>query len=214
MVQAMIYNQSVYGAQPRSLSINWMKYNVLDENVHPNTEAPSQPVKLSPLRQRLQLSGEQLMQKREKVTQNEIETRIEEARLRRDAASQEANLRRHEPRVRRAHAQVQRQTYLSEMARKRHSHEEAIVGECQQNIQRIREREASMASAQRSCIAEVDEQSENDSRKGLEALAQMNVDLEALIRSVYKKIQHEQSNANQCNSFVEQEGASAATTMA
>jgi hypothetical protein len=50
-----------------------------------------------------------------------------------------------------------------------------------------------------SCIAEVDEKSYEqeqnqsvDSRKGMEELAQMNTDLEKLIRSVYSKIQSEQ----------------------
>ena len=81
------------------------------------------------------------------------------------------------------------------MARKRHSDEEAIYSECTQNIQRIGHREASMHS----CIAEVDEKSYEqeqnqsvDSRKGMEELAQMNTDLEQLIRSVYSKIQSEQ----------------------
>ena len=47
---------SVYGAQPRSLNINWMKYDVTDENSHPNMHHPNviTPAKsLSPLRQKL-----------------------------------------------------------------------------------------------------------------------------------------------------------------
>lgn len=44
---------SVYGAQPRSLNINWMKFDVTDENMHhPNATKPAQ--RLSPLRQKLQ----------------------------------------------------------------------------------------------------------------------------------------------------------------
>ena len=80
------------------------------------------------------------------------------------------------------------------MARKRQVHEEAILAECQQNIRRIREREASMHS----CIAEADEQSEhetNDSKLGMQMLAQMNTDLEALIRNVFVKMQAEQRAA-------------------
>lgn len=76
------------------------------------------------------------------------------------------------------------------MARMRKSHEETIVAECQQNIRRIREREASMHS----CIAEADEQSEHEtvnSQKGMHMLNQMNVDLEALIRNVFAKMQAE-----------------------
>ena len=67
------------------------------------------------------------------------------------------------------------------MARKRHNHEETIYNECLQNIHRIGDREASMHS----CIAEVDEKSENEhqtkrdisisssqnERKGMEELA-------------------------------------------
>ena len=45
-------NSSVYGAQPRSLNIHWMKYDVTDENVNPNTNQSS-PKQLSPLRQKL-----------------------------------------------------------------------------------------------------------------------------------------------------------------
>ena len=46
-----------------------------------------------------------------------------------------------------------RHSYLSEMARKRNEHEESKMSEYQQNIQRIREREASIHST----IAEVDQ---------------------------------------------------------
>ena len=46
-----------------------------------------------------------------------------------------------------------------------------------------------------SCIAEADEQSEHEksvsSKQGLEQLAQMNTDLESLIRNVYAKMQSE-----------------------
>ena len=90
--------------------------------------------------------------------------------------------------MRRSEVQQSRQSYLSEMARKRHNHEEQMLSECTQNIQRIGQREASMHS----CIAEADEQSEHEqsmsSKQGLEQLAQMNTDLESLIRNVYAKI--------------------------
>ena len=53
---------SVYGEQPRSLNIHWLKYDVTDQNVQPNQH---QPVKaLSPLRQRLEKSGAELINKR------------------------------------------------------------------------------------------------------------------------------------------------------
>jgi len=60
---------------------------------------------------------------------------------------------------------------------------------------RIGEREASLHST----IAEVDQQSEQESldsgKGGLAMLAQMNGDLEALIRNVYAKMIQEQKNA-------------------
>ena len=196
MVEISYNKQSVYGAQPRSLHIHWMKHDVIDENVHPNTQQPIQSKQLSPLREKLKQRADQVLMKRQLLTTSEIETRIEEARLRRDHASQEALIRRTEPKMRRSQMQHARQTYLSEMARKRHEHEEQKVNEYQRNIQRIREREASLHST----IAEVDQQSEQESlfssgQGGLAMLAQMNGDLEALIRNVYAKIVEEQKRA-------------------
>ena len=188
--------QSVYGAQPRSLHINWMKYDVTNtENIHPNTEQTAQ--RLSPLRLKLQERADQVLQKRQLLTSSEIEKRIQEARLRRDHSCQEAQIRRMEPKVRRSQAQHMRHSYLSEMARKRNEHEESKMSEYQSNIQRIREREASIHST----IAEVDQQSEHESHNGqagLAMLAQMNGDLESLIRNVYQKIIEEQK-ATQTN---------------
>ena len=54
-------NSSVYGAQPRSLNIHWMKYDVSKENLEPNLMQAPKPAKLSPLRQRLQQSADQLI---------------------------------------------------------------------------------------------------------------------------------------------------------
>merc|ERR1712060_578747 len=143
------------------------------------------------------------------MTREETENRIEDARIRREMTSQEAVLRRVEPKMRRSQKQHVRQTYLSQMADKRHKHlkqvylsqmarvrqghEEAIVLETQQNIRRIREREAS----RQSMVAEVDETSERDAStasraSGMEFLAQMNGDLEQLIRNVYAKMKAEQ----------------------
>ena len=125
------------------------------------------------------------------MTRTQIDNRLEEASLRRENASQEAVIRRIEPRMQRAQHQHVRQTYLSEMARKRAVHEESKVQEYQQNIRQIRDREASLQSQ----IAEVDENSEHESlqesTKGLEQLAQMNGELEQLIRNVYAKMQAE-----------------------
>jgi len=193
MVQAIQEKPSA-GPQPRSLHLNWMKYDVTDEkeNVQPNQDQAVNNKASSALRQKLQERGEKVIQKRLLCTREEQENRIEKARIRRDMSNEEAVLRRAEPKMRRQQKQATRHAYLSQMARKRQQHEEAIVLETQQNIRRIREREASRASM----IAEVDETSERDTSvssraSGLEFLSQMNGDLEQLIRKVYAKIQQE-----------------------
>ena len=86
---------SVYGDQPRSLYVNWMKHDVTNENLNPNssvhsaptTDKPAQP---SPLRQRLQAKGDEVMKKRQLLTLGEIEAKIDEARLRKDYAKADA----------------------------------------------------------------------------------------------------------------------------
>ena len=105
MVEAR--SQSVYGAQPRSLNINWMKFDVTDENLHPNTVL-NQPIRLSPLRLKLRERADQVLEKRSNLTQTVIERKIEEARLRREATSHETQFRRIEPKMRRSEAQVAR----------------------------------------------------------------------------------------------------------
>ena len=56
---------SVYGAQPRSLHLNWMIYNVTKENFDPNTtQTKTSKTELSPLRLRLKESGEKVLLKR------------------------------------------------------------------------------------------------------------------------------------------------------
>ena len=157
---------SMYGAQPRSLNINWMKYNVTNENVCPNTGAHNAK-QLSPLRLKLQQKGEDVLNKRQMLTQAQIENRISEANLRREHASVDAQIRRISPRMQRSQNQHSRTAYLSEMALKRHQYEEAIHSEYEQNIKRI---EASQT--RQSMIAEADEHSERDeSVNGLQNVA-------------------------------------------
>ena len=81
-------NNSVYGEQPVSLTVNWMKHDVtksdpeaLRKSVPANTKK-----ELSPLRQKLKQKGEQVVQKRQLLTLSEIEAKIDEARLRKDYA--------------------------------------------------------------------------------------------------------------------------------
>ncbi len=106
MVENNTNNKStIHGEQPRSLQMNWMKYDVTDENVNPNCSLVIQPQKLSPLRQRLRESADQVLQKRQLLTQKEIEGKILEARKRRDISENDANMRRIEPKMRRAEAQ-------------------------------------------------------------------------------------------------------------
>ena len=71
MVEA-INKTSVYGAQPRSLNINWMKYDVSKENLQPNTQQATAQ-HMSPLRQKLQARADQVLQKRQLLTTSEIE---------------------------------------------------------------------------------------------------------------------------------------------
>ena len=85
-------NNSVYGEQPVSLTVNWMKHDVtkcdpeaLRKSVPANTKK-----ELSPLRQKLKQKGEQVVQKRQLLTLSEIEAKIDEARLRKDYAKANA----------------------------------------------------------------------------------------------------------------------------
>ena len=75
------------------------------------------------------------------------------------------------------------------MARKRQEHEESIQEECFKNIKRIREREASLATtkAAHDTQSQAEQESQN-AEEGFQQLAQMNLDLEQLIRNVYAKI--------------------------
>ena len=62
---------SVYGEQPRSLHINWMKHDVTkidEENFDPNVmrnKNHSSQKSLSPLRLKLQAKGEKVLKKRQ-----------------------------------------------------------------------------------------------------------------------------------------------------
>ena len=85
-------NNSVYGEQPVSLTVNWMKHDVT--KCDPEALRKSVPAdtkkELSPLRQKLKQKGEQVIQKRQLLTLSEIEAKIDEARLRKDYAKADA----------------------------------------------------------------------------------------------------------------------------
>merc|ERR1712183_872632 len=145
-----VKSTSVYGDQPRSLNIHWMKYDVTDkENYNLNhsvVSAPSKPAKLSPLRQRLAEKGEKVMKKRQLLTLAEIEEKIEETK------SQECDTKK------------------------------AAIKKRQQEVQ-IRRVKAD----------EQERDSSVSSQNGLNALNQMNTDLEQLIRDVFNKMQAEKT---------------------
>ena len=76
---------SVQDDQPRSFMINWMKYDVTNENIDPNTmKEPSKPKQLSPLRLKLKEKGEKVLQQRQLLTTKQINSKIEDARIRKD----------------------------------------------------------------------------------------------------------------------------------
>ena len=85
-------NNSIYGEQPVSLTVNWMKHDVT--KCDPEALRKSVPAEtkkeLSPLRQKLKQKGEQVIQKRQLLTLSEIEAKIDEARLRKDYAKADA----------------------------------------------------------------------------------------------------------------------------
>ena len=85
-------NNSVYGEQRVSLTVNWMKHDVT--KCDPEALRKSVPAdtkkELSPLRQKLKQKGEQVVQKRQLLTLSEIEAKIDEARLRKDYAKADA----------------------------------------------------------------------------------------------------------------------------
>ena len=92
-----------------------------------------------------------------------------------------------------------RHSYLAAKAMQRAKHEEAMQQEATQTINRVKAREEEVkqnqrdASIARSSVADIDTESdfavnEEEAKRGLEVLNQMNVDLENLIRHVYSNM--------------------------
>ena len=187
-------SRSTYGEQPRSLNINWMKHDVTDPNVQP--EPAQSPRRLSALQVHLQERANEVRAKRMSLTGAKIESKIDQARVRRDLSAQEHVQTRALRRVTQEEQKRDRHAYLSQLARVRLESEETKVAEATESLRRIRE-ESVNSSVVRSSIAEADEHSEmNDEERqavqGMQALHQMNVDLESLIRHVFIKMQAEQ----------------------
>ena len=134
-------NNSVYGEQPVSLTVNWMKHDVtksdpeaLRKSVPANTKK-----ELSPLRQKLKQKGEQVVQKRQLLTLSEIEAKIDEARLRKDYAKADALSAQVLARMNRALESKIKHAYLLEKANLRHQSEETKKQECEKVLQENKE---------------------------------------------------------------------------
>merc|ERR1712007_36636 len=134
---------SVYGEQPRSLNTHWMKFDVTKENKETSVESmPIKPAKqLSPLRQRLQAKGEQVMEKRQLLTLAEIELKIDEARARKDYAKADALAAQVLARMNRALESKIKHAYLTEKANLRHQTEETKSQECEKSLAATKERQ-------------------------------------------------------------------------
>ena len=189
-------SSSVYGEQPRSLNVHWMKYDVTkDDNETSVSSMPNQPARLSPLRERLQARGEQVMQKRQLltlVTLEEIETKIDEARLRKDYATADALSAQVLARMNRALESKIRHAALLEKANLRHQTEETKTQEVERKLADTKQRQEQI-QLRRIKADEVERDCSVNAAKGLQQLNQMNVDLETLIREVYQKIKVEET---------------------
>ena len=186
-------NSSVYGDQPVSLHVNWMKHDVT--KVDPEAlrkSIPAKPTKgLSPLRQKLQLKAEELTKKRQLLTLSEIEAKIDEARLRKDYAKADALSAQVLARMNRALESKIKHAYLLQKANLRHQSEETKKQECEKVLKENNEKREQV-NLKRVVIAEKGEE-------GLQNLNQMNMDLEDLIRQAYKKIKNEEALENKEN---------------
>merc|ERR1712066_1184863 len=135
-------SSSVYGEQPRSLKVNWMKYDVTKEDDKENYAnfMPTSPAKLSPLRERLQAKAEKVMEKRQLLTE-EIEAKIDEARLRKDYGKADALSNQVIARMNRALESKIKHAFLVEKANMRHKTEEAKSQECDSSLAAIKKRQ-------------------------------------------------------------------------
>merc|ERR1712110_1275809 len=119
-------NTSVYGEQPVSLIVNWMKHDVTkcDPEALRRSIPTESKKELSPLRQKLKQKGEEITKKRQLLTLTEIEAKIDEARLRKDYAKADALSAQVLARMNRALESKIKHAYLLEKANIRHQTEE------------------------------------------------------------------------------------------
>ena len=215
MVEAVKNRSFFIGAQPRSLQINWMKYDVSKENIDPNTmKSSAEPKRLSPLRLKLQKKGEEVMLKRQHLTHKQINSKIQDTRLRREFASADVLKNKALSSLANHSMSKNRHQYLSEMARKRQDHEEAIIQEITSTLKRVKAKQDSLLASRDSSIEKripekvnkADETSEavkaadyfkaddSDLAKGLNVLNQMNINMEGIIEFVYNKMKSDRDS--------------------
>merc|ERR1739849_7174 len=145
-----------------------MKYDVTDkENYnHSVVSAPTKPAQLSPLRQRLAEKGEQIMQKRQLLTLDEIEAKIDEARLRKDYAKADALSAQILARMNRALESKIKHASLLEKANLRHNTEETKSQECDKSLASTKKRQEQI-QLRRIKADEVERDCSVNSAKGL-----------------------------------------------
>ena len=134
-------NTSVYGEQPVSLNVNWMKHDVTkcDPEALRRSIPTESKKELSPLRQKLKQKGEEITKKRQLLTLTEIEAKIDEARLRKDYAKADALSAQVLARMNRALESKIKHAYLLEKANLRHQSEETKKQECEKVLQENKE---------------------------------------------------------------------------
>ena len=130
------------------------------------------------------------MKKRQLLTLEEIETKIDEARLRKDYAKANALSNQILARMNAALASKIKHAYLLEKANLRHQTEETKIQQCNASLANIKKRREQI-QLRKIKAEEVDRDSSVSPAKGLSSLNQMNINLEDLIREVYQKIKSE-----------------------
>ena len=127
------------------------------------------------------------MQKRQLLTLAEIEEKIEEARLRKDYAKADALSAQVLARMNRALESKIKHAYLLQKANIRHQTEEVKEQNLETQKTSLKKRQQQV-QIRRVKADERESSVSSSSAQGLEGLNQMNVDLESLIRQVYKKM--------------------------
>lgn len=132
------------------------------------------------------------MKKRQLLTLDEIEAKIDEARLRKDYAKADALSAQILARMNRALESKIKHAYLLEKANLRHQTEETKNQECEKSLSNTKQRQEQI-QLRRIKADEVERDNSVNAVKSLSQLNEMNVNLETLIREVYQKIKTEEA---------------------